>query len=170
MTDVERRLRVRRGRRRSRSAGFTLIEVIVALALFALAATVLAAAYVNVLNAMESVKGDQAFEQEVALVRSQVLLEPDRDKVEEGGDVPTAGLGDATWRATVTPSETIADLFLVELEITFPPPESASGGEERVVKQALWLLRPQWSEPTERDALRAESRKRLQEIKRGRSL
>jgi prepilin-type N-terminal cleavage/methylation domain-containing protein len=53
----------------TREAGFTLIEVIVALALFALAATVLASAYVNVLDATERVKSDQAFEQDIALVR-----------------------------------------------------------------------------------------------------
>lgn len=150
-----------------RRAAFTLIEIIVALALFALAATVLASAYVNVLNAMENVKGDQALEQEVALVRSQVLLEPERKKVEEGGDVPTAGLGDATWRATVTPSEAIADLFRVDLEITLPGAKD-DGTTDRKIDQTLWLLRPDWSEPTERDKLRAKSRERLQELKQGR--
>lgn len=148
-------------------AAFTLIEVIVALALFGIAATVLASAYVNVLNAMDSVKGDQVFEQEIALVRAQVLLEPELEKVEEGGDIPTAGLGDAVWRAIVTPSETTADLFQVELEMTFPP--AAGQADERTVTQTLWLLRPQWSEPSERDALRTKTRERLQELKRGRS-
>jgi prepilin-type N-terminal cleavage/methylation domain-containing protein len=152
---------------------FTLIEIIVALAIFAVAATVLAAAYVNVLNAMDRVKGDQALEQEIALVRSQVLLEPDREKVEEGGEVPTANLGEASWRAIVTPSEMIADLFRVDLEITLPPRPDA--GTERMaedykVTQSLWVLRPAWSEPTERDELRSKSRERLQEIKRGRGL
>lgn len=155
-------------RRHRPTAAFTLVEVIVALALFAIAATVLAAAYVNVLNATESVKGDQAMEQEIALVRSQVLLEPDRDTVEEGGDVPTAGLGNATWRATVTPSEVVADLFRIDFEVTMTGADD--NPEEHKVAQTLWLLRPDWSEPTEREALRAETRKRLQEVKRGRSL
>jgi prepilin-type N-terminal cleavage/methylation domain-containing protein len=152
----------------TREAGFTLIEVIVALALFALAATVLASAYVNVLDATERVKSDQAFEQDIALVREQVLLETDRKKVEEGGDVPTAGNGDATWQATVTPSEMVADLFRVDFEVTFNQPDK--NPSERKVTQTLWLLRPDWSEPTERDNLRAETRKRLADLKKGRGL
>lgn len=151
-----------------RRCGFTLIEVIVALALFALGATVLASAYVNVLNALDSVKEDQRFEQEIALVRAQVLQEPDRDKVEEGDDIPTARLGEASWRATVTPSETTADLFRIDLEITLAG--SDDDPKERTVEQTLWVLRPDWSEPSERDALRAKTRERLQDLKRGRSL
>jgi general secretion pathway protein I len=145
-----------------------LIEVIVSLALFALAATVLASAYINVLDATERVKGDQAFEQDIALVREQVLIEPDRKTVEEGGDLPTAGEGDASWQATITPSEVVADLFRVDFEVTFNQPGQEPA--ERKVTQTLWLLRPDWSEPTDRDALRAETRKRLTELKQGRSL
>jgi len=151
-----------------RARGFTLIEVIVALALFAVGATILAAAYVNVLNALDSVKGDQAFEQAIVLVRSQILQEPDREVIEDGDELPTARFGQAHWRAVVTPSETIADLFRVDLEITFDGSEERP--EPRTVEQSLWVLRPDWSEPTERDALRARTRERLQELKRGRSL
>lgn len=151
-----------------RRRGFTLLEVIVALALFALGATVLASAYVNVLNALDSVKEDQRFEQEIALVRAQVLQEPDLDKVEEGDELPTARLGEASWRATVTPSETTADLFRIDLEIILAGSDDEP--QERTVKQTLWVLRPDWSEPSERDALRAETRQRLQDLKRGRSL
>ncbi len=148
--------------------GFTLIEVIIALALFALAATVLAAAYVNVLNAIDQVKGDQALEQAVALVRAQVLQEPDIDTLEDGDEVPTETLGTATWRATVTPSETTADLFRVDIEITLSGSEEDQ--KERTLTQTLWVLRPDWSEPTDREDLRAKTKKRLDDIKKARSL
>ncbi len=148
--------------------GFTLIEVLLALALFSIAGLVLAAAYVNVLNSLEMVKLDQALEDELALVRTQVLLQPELEEVEAGGDIPTVNYGPARWTATVTPSERIADLFRVDLEI-----ELEGIGEQvpaRTFTQTLWLLRPDWSEPTDRDDLRAQRRKEIQEAKRLRPL
>jgi hypothetical protein len=136
-------------------------------ALFAIGVTVLAASYVNVLNALDRVKGDQALEQDLALVRAQVLLEADRKKIEEGGDLPTLGEGDATWEATITPSEAVADLFRVDLVITLAGTGDAP--EPRSVEQTLFLLRPQWSEPSDRDTLREKTRERLQDLKKERS-
>lgn len=155
---------MRRGARRA----FTLLEVLLALALFSVAGLVLAAAYTNVLNNVEKVKLDQALEDELALVRAQVLLQPELEEVERGGDLPTLNYGAARWRATVTPSERIADLFRVDLEI-----ELEGRGESptpRTIGQTLWVLRPDWSEPTERDNLRAERRKEIEEAKRYRPL
>jgi len=155
---------VRRGARR----GFTLIEVLLALALFSIAGLVLAAAYVNVLNNLEKVKVDQALEDELALVRAQVLLQPELEEVEAGGDVPTVNYGAARWSAIVTPSERIADLFRVDLEI-----ELEGQGElvpPRTLTQTLWLLRPDWSEPADRDNIRAQRRKEIEEAKRSRAL
>lgn len=150
-----------------RRAAFTMVEVVLAMALFATAVVVLAAAYVNVLTSLELVKVDQALEQEVSFVRTQVLLEPDRDTVEAGGEMPTASHGNATWQAAVEPTQ-VADLFRVVLTI-----ELAGDGKsvpERTINQTLFVLRPDWSEPTERDNLRTETRKRLEEIKRFRPL
>lgn len=160
-------LRPRAGAARRERRAFTLIEVLLALALFAIAGLVLAAAYTNVLNNLEKVRLDQALEDELAMVRAQVLLQPELEEVEEGGEVPTLNYGTARWRATVTPSERIADLFRVDLEIEL---EARDPVPARTLTQTLWLLRPDWSEPTERDNLRAERRKEIQEAKRYRPL
>jgi general secretion pathway protein I len=156
-----------RGREAGGRGAFTLVEVLLALALFAMAVVVLAASYINVLNALESVKVDQALEQELALVRSRVLQEPDLDEIEKGGEVPTPTHGVARWEAQVSPTA-VADLFRVDVRV-----ELEGSGEEtapRTVDQTLYLLRADWSEPVERDELRAETRKRLDEIKRFRPL
>jgi prepilin-type N-terminal cleavage/methylation domain-containing protein len=147
--------------------GFTLVEVIAALALFAFATIGLAGAYIDVLNGLERVKVDQRLEQELAFVRSQVLLQPDLDEVELGGDVPTATHGEAKWTATVTPSERVADLFRVDLEVEF-----AGDGETipaSTLNQTLYMLRPDWSEPTDRDDIRAQRKKEIDEAKLYRS-
>ena len=77
-----------RGRSRR---GFTLIETILAMMLFAIAVVVLASSYVNILESMENVRVDQTLEQELAFVRAQLLMEPDLDNVEKGGVVGGGG-------------------------------------------------------------------------------
>lgn len=147
---------------------FSLVEVLAAIALFSVAVVVLTAAYVNVLNNIDSVKVDRALEQELEFVRQQVLLEPELENVEEGGDLPTATHGAATWSAVVTPSELVADLFRVDLSI-----ELAGDGDRiaaRTVSQSFHVLRPSWSEPLDREKIREQRRKELDEAKRTRPL
>lgn len=147
---------------------FTLLEVMLAVTLFGIAVVVLAASYVHVLNSLEAVKVDQALEQELAFVRSQVLLQPDLQEIEKGGEVPTPNYGTATWTATVTPSETVADLFRVELVVELEGDKADVA--PRKVTQSLQVLRPDWSEPVDRDKLRQKTRERLEEAKRFRPL
>lgn len=147
--------------------GFTILEVIVATALFAVSVVALAAAYVNVITNIDRVKADLALENELALVRTQILLEPEIENVETGGDIVTATHGRAYWTAVVEPTNT-ADLFHVQLEITLEP--RAGETEERTLEQNLYLLRPDWSDPIERDELRAARQQQLEELQRTRPL
>jgi prepilin-type N-terminal cleavage/methylation domain-containing protein len=138
---------------------FTLLEVLLALALFSISVVVLSASFVNVLNSIEAVKVDQTLEQEMAFVRAEVLMAPDLDILEEGGEVLTAGLGFARWEAIAEPTE-VADLFEVNVKVTF---EGRDEVPERVIEQSLILLRPSWSDPLEREELREITRERLAE-------
>lgn len=163
-------MKAERSQRRCRQApggGFTLVEVMVALMLFAFSVVVLAASYVNVLNSVEAVRVDQTLDQELAFVRAQVLVMEDRDDVEAGGDVPTPTHGNAQWTATIVPTQ-IADLFRLELKIELEGDGAAV--KPRSVTENLYVLRTSWSEPTERDDLRAESRKRLDLLRSSRPL
>jgi len=141
---------------------FTLLEVLLAVALFAIAVVMLAGAYVNVLDGMESVRADRAFEQEMRWIREKVLLEPALDEVEDGGEAPTPDFGLARWEVTVEPTG-VADMFLVSLHVTM------EGNEDQPLREAqeqFMLLRPAWSEPLERDKLRTEARSRIEEARR----
>ncbi|RME72881.1 MAG: prepilin-type N-terminal cleavage/methylation domain-containing protein [Verrucomicrobia bacterium] len=159
------------GRRRRPHArrGFTLLEVILAVSLFAVSVVVLAASYINILNALDAVQADISLEQELAFVRSRILSEPDLEEVEKGGQVPTATHGEARWYAEVFPTD-IADLFRVELEIELEEGPGSEHGEPRTIEQTLYVLRPTWSDPVERDKLRALARERIEEARRYRLL
>ena len=142
---------------RLKPRGFTLIEVLISLAIFALASVVLAAAYLNVLGSYQAVARRQQGEEEWKLVRAVVLSEADRKKVEEGGRLQLADSSTLNWTATIE-STAVADLFAVTVR---SEQAAATANENRVREQKIFLLRPKWSDPAERDKLRAESRERL---------
>lgn len=141
-----------------RSRGFTLLEVLLSVALFAIAVVVLAGAYINVLEGVESVRTDRAFEQEVRWVREQILTEPDIAKVEEGGESVSPDFGTAVWEVRVEPTD-LADLFRVEMRVEMG---AVDGKALREVTTHFLVLRPQWSETVEREKLRTEARSRIE--------
>ncbi len=142
-------------------AAFTLVEVLLALMLFALSAVVLGAAYLNVLNSYELVRQNQAVEEDLRFIRSMVLQEEDRDELEKGGEVESLYLGRVTWRTYLEQTPT-PDLFHVSVEIDYDGTDSNPARRET---QHFFLLRPSWSDPAERDRVRGEMDQRFQAMK-----
>jgi general secretion pathway protein I len=148
-----------RSRHRHRRA-FTLLEVLVALVIFALMAIVLGSAYINVLNSYAvAARGNQANE-EVAFARAQMLAEPDRKIIEQGGDYESTGNRRVRWTATIA-SATINDLFTVTFVCEMSEPGKS---EPEKVTQTFTVLRPTWSDPAERSQLLQDVTTRIAEL------
>lgn len=137
---------------------FTLVEVLVALAIFAIAAVALGAAYVNLIQLHAALKARDGSGDDMQWARAVLLVEPDRALAERGGDVVLPDGRSATWLAVITPTG-VSDLFDVEIELNAPPP--AGGGDLVRTKSKLRLLRPTWSTPAERNELRRKAKDRL---------
>lgn len=145
-----------------RPAGFTLLEVLVALAILAFVTVVLGSAYLNVLNSYETVSRGAQIGGDFAFARQMVLTEPDRKKLEKGGEFDTADGRHARWTVEIV-STTTADLF----SVTFNCELSDAGRPEpeRLV-QTFMLLRPTWSiDAAERGKLREEAKTRILELR-----
>lgn len=138
-------------------SGFSLIEVVVALALFAMAAVVLSDTFVNALLARERGVSNDARNRDIRAVRMQLLLEPNRDMAEEGGAYVTLSNGSANWQSEIEPTNVI-DLFQVQLQIKFLEPQD---DQEASYQETLYLLRPTWSESDERSNLLQEKKDAL---------
>ncbi len=132
------------------SRAFTLVEVLVSLALLALAAVVLGAAYANTLEAHRAAAQRAGLGEPLGFLREAVLLEPDRAKVEEGGDLVLPGNRRLRWSAAVEETA-VPDLFRVVVTGTAET-EAGRGAEE--FAQSLHLLRPTWSDAGRRDEIR----------------
>jgi prepilin-type N-terminal cleavage/methylation domain-containing protein len=126
-----------------RVTAFTLVEVLIAVAIFGMAASVLMSAFVNALLSRESAAKYDLLNADIRAVRMQLLLEP---KLE----------------AKVEPRD-VVDLFQVGLSIRFSePPE----GLVADYSETLYLLRPTWSESDERSELLQDKREALEDTRR----
>jgi len=141
--------------------GFTLLEVLMALVIFALAATVLAGAYLNVINSYSILARGNQLDSDLAYARSLVVLEPDIKKLENGGEFDTTDNRHAKWSVDVQPTTT-ADLFTVAFTCEFT---GTSGGESQKNVETFMLLRPTWSiDPAARGQLRLDTKNRILEL------
>ena len=148
--------RMKRGR-----GGFTLLEVLMAILIFALSAIILASAYVNVLNAYAVTDKYAESNSEVTLARSLVLTEPDRKKLEQGGEFQTSDNRRVRWDVEIL-STTTADLFTVNFTVSV---DALGATEPAKTTQTFTVLRPTWSiDPGERAKLREDVKNRILEM------
>jgi general secretion pathway protein I len=140
-----------------RDRGFTILEVLASLAIFAIAAIVLGAAYINVLTGYEHAENSTRIDADVRFAREILFYQSDLEKVEEGVDFETADGRKISWKAEVVPT-LVADLFDVTFIVQIGT--GVSGGSAEVIEH-FRMLRPTWSEDDEREKLRQESRDRI---------
>ena len=141
--------------------GFSLIEVLIALALFAICSNLIASAFINALLARE--RNASSTYQDIAIntVRKQLLLEKNSEDAEEGGTLTLLEKGDASWIVEIYPTD-IIDLFECRFDIEFL--ESDSPNQE-IYSETLYLLRPTWSESDERSSLLQEKKDALLDLR-----
>lgn len=138
--------------------GFTLVEVLVSLAIFGLAAVALASAYTNVLLARQAMQRLDIEDDGFTRSRAALLETAGLEDAKQGGDIDLPNGQTATWRCDIEPTS-VSDLFSVTLEV-----ESASStSTENDIKRAetFYLLRPSWSLSSDRAKLLAAARERL---------
>jgi prepilin-type N-terminal cleavage/methylation domain-containing protein len=136
------------------SRAFTLIEVLISLAILGLAAIVLGAGYANTLEAHRAAAQRASAGVPVDFLRELVLNEPERDKVEKGGDVQLPDNRRLRWEAKIEEA-VVPDLFQVVVRGRVEGDGSRPAEE---FSQTLMLLRPTWSDPQRREQLRSEWR------------
>jgi len=141
--------------RRQAGPAFTLIEVLVALVIFALTAVVLGGAYVNVLNSYEVARRANINDEDESFARSQLLTQSDLPTAQAGAEFDD-GDRHVKWTAEVEPANT-TDLFTVTFTCVITEPRV----DTRTIVETFMLMRPTWSDPTARSTLRQNAANRI---------
>lgn len=141
--------------------GFSLIEVLIALALFAIASNIIGSAFINALLSRERNNDNSYRDIAVQTARKQLLLEKNIDDAEDGGSVETLELGEVDWYAEIIQTDMV-DLFEVNLFIEF---FDVKDDQSSNYNETLLLLRPTWSESDERSSLLQDKKEDLLDIR-----
>jgi prepilin-type N-terminal cleavage/methylation domain-containing protein len=140
------------------SKGFSLIEVVIAIAVAGIAFFVLTETFFNVLLTLDGLESESDYQKDVRFVRREIIQIADRDELEDGGEITTLDLGEAMWEVELEETE-IVDLFKMDLFIEFENPD----GSPIEYREILFLLRPTWSDPIESSAILSDVRDRIEE-------
>ncbi|HZZ18650.1 MAG TPA: hypothetical protein VFE25_04740 [Opitutaceae bacterium] len=126
-----------------------------ALVIFVMTAVVLGSAYLNVLNSYQVAQRSNANEDAIAFARSQLLVISDLATAETGQEFDD-GPRHVKWTAEIAPTNT-TDLFTVIFTCVVTDPPAG----DKTTKETFMLMRPTWSDPTERTSLRQNAANRI---------
>jgi hypothetical protein len=154
-------------KKRGGESGFMLVEVLVALALFGLAAVFLVDGISVASRTMRLMKDTREMEQDLLWARSEIFKEHRYEKLEDGGDIQALTIGEISWETEIEMTKVI-DLYKVTLYMEYEGNEDIGiEAGERVSE--MFLLRPGWASEsdfaTERSRLMEDKRDKIREMK-----
>jgi type II secretory pathway component PulJ len=144
----------------------SLIEVIIALAIFSGVVAMLSQAVVVAIHAMDTLGEDNRREQEFRFAVRQILQVTERDVIEDGGDIKTLDSGNIHWEAEVEETD-ILDLFSLHVTLEWEEVQTDTYGESFTREQTFYVLRPDWSYADERSTLLEDKTRGLESSRRG---
>lgn len=140
--------------------GFTILEVLVAVVIFAGAATVLVSSYINILGNFEASRVKTNFEEELAYVRAELEIISDPEEAMDGAEFDMGNGVRGRWQSEIEMTG-IPNLFSVNLFVDMINGE----GERTELTQSIYLLRPTWGEPDEVDRAREDLLERMRDFR-----
>jgi len=138
---------------RAHRPAFSMIELLVALALFALVVATLSQSIHNALYGMEVVKADNEEEPLYRFALRQILMIEERELLEDGGTLTTPDGRTIDWEAELEVTD-ILDLFTLRLELSLPTEDLSLFDRQPERRERLYIFRPGWALPDERDSLK----------------
>ena len=144
--------------------GFTILEVLAALVIFAGAAVGLTTAYIGVMDSYAHVRSAMQSDEDMKLARAALFSQPDPALAGQGDDfdvIEGNGTRHVVWTADIQYTN-VADLFDVTLTCVVTP----SGAVATTTSETIRLLRPTWSaaDAGQRTQLQNDARQKIRDL------
>lgn len=146
--------------------GVSLIEVMVAMALFTTAVAVLTQGYVDSITALESVKTGDPRIADIRFIQDYVYDIESRDDFQSFAEVPSANSGNIRFEAQLDTTD-ITDVFKVSLKLDFL--DKKDEPQWRYWEETRYLYRPEWTEDSERQAAMEAKREAIEDLIKARA-
>lgn len=127
---------------------FSLLEVVAALSLFVLCASVLLQTMGNARTAVDSVSHADNDDANLRLIFQKILRSPDASTAVRDGAMSTPEGARLRWTCAIAPAEAI-DLHRITVRVS----RETNGDASEPKEYTLYALRPAWSDPVKRDAM-----------------
>jgi type II secretory pathway pseudopilin PulG len=146
--------------------GFMLIEVLVALALFGMAAVFLVDGISVASRTMRLMKDTREMEQDLLWARSQIFQEHRYEELEDGGEIQALTIGEIQWETEIEMTN-VLDLYSIKLTLEYEGNDDL-GIDSGTRVSTMLLLRPGWANQsdfsTERSRLLEDKRDKIREM------
>jgi prepilin-type N-terminal cleavage/methylation domain-containing protein len=142
------------------SLGMTLLEVLLAIAVLGISATVLSQSFVNTLTALDLLNDNADLNAERRFVRQQISSIEDRSTVEQGGDITLPSGQKIRWSAEVNDGP-LLDLFELQLNLEIEDTNEHSDTLSSET-ESLWIFQPSWSDAFDKGILKSDLKERIE--------
>lgn len=123
---------------------FSLVEVLIALSLFAISAVVFTTSITSALQVMIGFEKDIEREEDMRFLRATIPYELSKEDLLKGGKLKVIHGGDVNWTATLT-EENLLDFWNIAIEYQFP-------NEPQPVLENYKRLAMGWMDPIDRSS------------------
>lgn len=123
---------------------FSLVEVLIALALFAISAVVFTTSITSALQVMIGFEKDIEREEDMRFLRATIPYELTKEELLAGGKLKVIHAGTVTWTATLT-EENLLDFWDIAIEYQFP-------NEPEPIIENYKRLAMGWMDPVDRSS------------------
>ncbi len=129
--------------------GLSLIEVVIAMALFTAAIVVLSQSYVGAMLCLEAVKADDPRLADMRFIEDTLYDVTAREEIKPSGDIQTLGSGRVRFSTDVEETE-FDDVLKVTLVLEFL--EKRDDPKQAHWEEVRYLYRPEWTDADQRKA------------------
>ncbi len=139
--------------REYRETGFTLIEITVALAIFAMSVVILSQGFLNALTCQSLFMKQNDGQNDFYTIKQIIFLQPSLETLKDKGGEFTSVSGEIIhWNTTVSPTK-ISDLYRIETFCTWP--------DRHQKKWDFYLWNPKWKKAKDRNQDLEEKKRKI---------